>query len=112
MQHIIEQIYAAAVLWWVGLDKFALTSGSTAMIVASLRMRSAGKFVWSEALLCGVFAILATVCLDFISIILVIDIPVEISSGIGGAIGWYGTHRTVEFLEHKIGGKQNGLNKE
>lgn len=108
----IEQVYTAIVLWWVGLDKFPLTSGITAMVVASLRMRSAGKFVWSEALLCGVFAILATVCLGFLSVLLVMDIPLEVSSGIGGAIGWYGTVRTVEFLEHKLGGKKNDTNKE
>jgi hypothetical protein len=109
---VIEQVYAAAVLWWIGLDKFPLMSGTTAMVVASLRMRSAGKFVWSEALLCGVFAILATVSLGFLSVLLVMDIPLEVSSGIGGAIGWYGTTRTVEFLESKLGGKSNGSNKE
>ena len=101
--NIIEQVYAATVLWWAGLDKFPLTSGTTAMVVASLRMRSAGKFVWSEALLCGVFAILATVCLGFLSVLLVMDIPLEVSSGIGGAIGWYGTARTINFIERRVG---------
>ena len=110
--NIIEQVYAATVLWWAGLDKFPITSGTTAMVVASLRMRSAGKFVWSEALLCGVFAILATICLGFLSVLLVMDIPLEVSSGIGGAIGWYGTVRTVEFLESKIGGRKNDSNQE
>lgn len=110
--NIIEQVYVTTVLWWSTLDKFPLTSGITAMVVASLRMRSAGKFVWSEALLCGVFAVLATICLGFLSILLVMDIPLEVSSGIGGAIGWYGTVRTVEFLESKIGGKKHGSDKE
>ena len=101
--NIIEQVYAATVLWWAGLDKFPITSGTTAMVVASLRMRNEGKVVWSEALLCGVFAMIATICLSFLSILLAIDIPQEVSSGVGGAIGWYGTARTINFIERRVG---------
>ena len=102
--NIIEQVYAATVLWWAGLDKFPITSGTTAVVVATLRMRStADKVVWSEALLCGVFAMIATVCLSFLSVLLAIDIPQEVSSGVGGAIGWYGTARTINFIERKVG---------
>lgn len=102
--HIIEHIYAATVLWWYGLDKFPITSGTTAMVVATLRMRStAGRVVWSEALLCGVFAMIATVCLSFLSVLLAVDIPPEVSSGVGGAIGWYGTARTINFIERRVG---------
>ena len=73
------------------------------MVVATLRMRSTeGRVVWSEALLCGVFAMLATLCLGFINTMLVMEIPLEASSGIGGAIGWYGTTRTLQFLESKV----------
>ena len=102
--NIIEQVYAATVLWWAGLEKFPITSGTTAVVVATLRMRStAGRVVWSEALLCGVFAMIATVCLSFLSVLLAIDIPQEVSSGVGGAIGWYGTARTINFIERKVG---------
>lgn len=102
--NIIEQVYAATVLWWAGLDKFPITSGTTAIVVATLRMRSTEeKVVWSEALLCGVFAMIATVCLSFLSVLLAIDIPQEVSSGVGGAIGWYGTARTIHFIERKVG---------
>ena len=101
--NIIEQVYAATVLWWAGLDKFPITSGTTAIVVATLRMRSTnGRVVWSEALLCGVFAMIATICLGFINTMLVMEIPLEASSGIGGAIGWYGTTRTLQFLESKV----------
>lgn len=103
--NIIEQVYAATVLWCVDLDKMPFLSGITAIVVAVLRMRSEGKVVWSEAVLCGVFACIATLCLSFLSLLLVIDIPLEVSSGVGGAIGWYGTTRTVKFLEDKIGSK-------
>lgn len=112
--NIIEQVYAATVLWWAGLDKFPITSGTTAIVVATLRMRSTEhRVVWSEALLCGVFAMLATLCLGFINTMLVMEIPLEASSGIGGAIGWYGTTRTLLFLESKVhkGGK-HGSNRE
>lgn len=101
--NIIEQVYAATVLWWAGLDKFPITSGTTAMVVATLRMRNEGRVVWSEALLCGVFAMIATVCLSFLSVLLTMDIPLEVSSGVGGAIGWYGTSRTINYIENKVG---------
>lgn len=109
--NIIEQVYAATVLWWAGLDKFPITSGTTAIVVATLRMRSTGdRVVWSEALLCGVFAMIATVCLSFLSVLLAIDIPQEVSSGVGGAIGWYGTARTIHFIERKVGKRRSGYN--
>lgn len=105
--NIIEQVYAASVLWWAGLDKFPITSGTTAIVVATLRMRNEGRVIWSEALLCGVFAMIATICLSFLSVLLAMDIPLEVSSGVGGAIGWYGTTRTINFLERKIGKGRN-----
>ena len=98
----VEQVYAAVALWWAGLDKFPVTSATTAIVVATLRMRNEGRVVWSEALLCGVFAMLATLCLGFINTLIVMNIPLEASSGVGGAIGWYGTTRTIQFLESKV----------
>ena len=47
---IIEQAYAATVLWWYGLDKFPITSGVTAVFVAYLRMRNKGKALWSRGI--------------------------------------------------------------
>lgn len=49
--NIIEQVYAATVLWWAGLDKFPITSDTTAIVVATLCMRNEGRVIWSEALL-------------------------------------------------------------
>ena len=105
--NIIDQVYVALIAWWSEFDKLPLMSGITAMIVASLKMRSQGKIVWSEALLCGVFAAIATVCLSFLSAMIGFDIPVEASSAVAGAIGWYGTVRSVAFVENKMGGKNN-----
>lgn len=102
---IIEQVYVATALWWARFDTFPVASGITAVVVAYLRMRNEGKVLWSEALLCGVFAAIATVCLGFLSVLIAIDIPIEVSSGVGGAIGWYGTKQTVEFIEDKVGRK-------
>lgn len=104
--NIIEQVYAATVLWWAGLDKFPITSGATAFVVASLRMRNEGKYKWSEALLCGVFAMIATVCLSFLSVLIAMDVPIEVSSGVGGAVGWYGTERSVQFIERKVSSRK------
>lgn len=108
MREFIEQVYVALALWWAELDKLPLLSGITAMVVASLKMRSQGQIQWSEALLCGVFAVIATVSLGFIGAILGFDVQPEASSAIAGAIGWYGTARTVKFVEDKVsrrGGK-------
>lgn len=102
---IIEQVYVVTALWWARFDTFPVASGVTAVVVAYLRMRNEGKVLWSEALLCGVFAAIATVCLGFLSVLIAIDIPIEVSSGVGGAIGWYGTKRTVEFIEDRVGRK-------
>lgn len=101
----MEHIQDAIVLWWHRLDTLPLISGITALVVAYLRMHNDGRVVWSEALLCGVFAAIATVCLGFLSVLIAIDVPIEVSSGVGGAIGWYGTKRTVQFIEDKVGRK-------
>ena len=102
---VIEQIIHNTALWWSRFDTLPVISGITAVVVAYLRMRNEGKVLWSEALLCGVFAAIATVCLGFLSVLIAIDIPIEVSSGVGGAIGWYGTKRTVQFIEDKVGRK-------
>lgn len=104
----VEQVYAAIVLWWSDFDTLPLLSSITATVVAILRMRNEGHVLWSEALLCGVFAAIATVSLSFISLLIGMDIPLEVSSGVGGAIGWYGTARSVKFIEDKIGGNRRG----
>lgn len=102
---VIEQVIHNTVLWWARFDTLPVVSGITAVVVAYLRMRNEGTVLWSEALLCGVFAAIATVCLGFLSVLIAIDIPIEVSSGVGGAIGWYGTKQTVEFIEDRVGRK-------
>lgn len=110
MREIIEQVYVALALWWAEFDKLPLMSGITAMVVASLKMRSQGKIQWSEALLCGVFAVIATVSLGFLGALVGFDLPVEASSAISGAIGWYGTAKTVSFVEDKVKSRGGGAN--
>lgn len=108
---IVDWFYACLIYVWSELDKAAITAGVISVVVASLRMRKRGKVVWSEALLCGVFATIAIVGMQFI--VSLLGIPADgwvstVTQGgstvIGGAIGWYGTDRTVEFAENKLGG--------
>lgn len=106
----VDWFYACLIHLWSELDKPAATAGITAMVVAVLRMGKRGSVVWSEALLCGVFATVAIVGMHFITAVL--GIPADgwvstVTEGgstvIGSAIGWYGTERYVRFLETKAG---------
>ena len=110
--NIVDWFYAVLIYVWSELDKAAATAGVISVVVALLRMRKRGKVVWSEALLCGVFATIAIVGIQFI--VAVLGIPADgwvgtVTHGgstvIGAAIGWYGTDRTVEYVENKLGDK-------
>lgn len=110
--NIVDWFYAVLIYVWSELDKVALSASASAIVVAVLRMRKHGKVLWSEALLCGVFATIAIVGLQFILAILglpsdgwVSTVAHGGSTVIGAGIGWYGTERTVEFLENKVGGR-------
>lgn len=110
--NIIDWFYAVLIYVWSALDKVVLSASTSAIIVAVLRMRKHGKVLWSEALLCGVFATIAIVGLQFILAILglppdgwVRHVADGGSTVIGAGIGWYGTDRTVVFLEDKVGGR-------
>lgn len=112
--NIVDQIYMGLIYVWSHLDKVALEAGVTGLIVALLRMRKRGKIVWSEALLCGIFATIAYMGAAFI--IALVGIPADSwlmhltnggSTVVGAAIGWYGTERTVAFLEDKVKGDSN-----
>lgn len=50
--NIIEQVYAATVLWWAGLDKFLITSGTTAMVVATLMLFVLGAVILNNTHYC------------------------------------------------------------
>ena len=106
---MVEYLLTAIKLWWEDFDSLPVTAGLVAMVVASLRMRQLGDFNWSEAFLCGIMATIATTSMVFLSDVLGINIPIELSSGVGGAIGWYGTESTVSFIERKFnkGDKRN-----
>lgn len=115
--NIVDQVYMALIYVWSELDKAAVTAGIISVVVALLRMRKRGKVVWSEALLCGVFATIAIVGMQFI--VAVLGIPVDgwvatVTQGgstvIGAGIGWYGTDRTVGYVENKLGGKNEETN--
>ena len=110
--NIVDQVYIALLYVWSELDKAAVTAGIISVVVAILRMRKRGKVVWSEALLCGVFATIAIVGLQFIVAVIGIHADGWVATAthggstvIGAGIGWYGTDRTVEFLENKVGGR-------
>lgn len=109
--NIVDWFYAVLIYVWSELNKVALSASTAAIVVAVLRMRKHGKVLWSEALLCGVFATIAIVGLQFILAILGLQSDGLVrtvadggSTVIGAGIGWYGTERTVEFLENKVGG--------
>lgn len=108
--NIVDWFYAVLIYVWSELDKVALSASTSAIVVAVLRMRKHGKILWSEALLCGVFATIAIVGLQFILAILGLPsdgwVSAVVDGGstvIGAGIGWYGTERIVEFLEDKVG---------
>ena len=115
--NIVDWFYACLIYVWSELDKAAVTAGVISVVVAILRMRKRGKVVWSEALLCGVFATIAIVGMQFI--VAVLGIPADgwvstVTQGgstvIGAAIGWYGTDRTVGYVENKLGDKNEETN--
>lgn len=110
--NIVDWFYAVLIYVWSELNKVALSASTAAIVVAVLRMRKHGKILWSEALLCGVFATIAIVGLQFILAILGLPLDGWVSAVadggstvIGAGIGWYGTERTVEYLENKVGGR-------
>jgi len=92
---------------WSHLDKTIVSAMLTAVIVAVLRMKKAGRLSWAEAILCGVFCGIALLGLSFIGSLTGIIVPTALASSaapvIAGAIGWYGTERTVKFIEDKVG---------
>lgn len=113
--HIVDQIYVGLVYMWSQLDKVIVGAAITAFVVAVLRMKKLGKVKWAEALLCGIFAAIAVAGASFI--ISILGIPSdgllsEIAKGgshvLAGFIGWYGTDRTVGYVEDKIKGDSNG----
>lgn len=115
--NIVDQVYMALVYVWTELDKAAFSAGVIALVVAVLRMRKRGKVVWSEALLCGVFATIAIVGMQFI--LQIIGVPADgwlstVTNGgatvVGAGIGWYGTDRSVGFIEDKIKGDKDDSN--
>ena len=110
--NIVDQVYVGLVYMWSQLDKVIVGAAITAFVVAVLRMRKQGKIVWSEALLCGVFTTIALTGATFL--IALLGLPSEgwvnaLANGgstvLAGFIGWYGTERTVGYVENKIGDK-------
>lgn len=112
--NIVDWIYACLIYVWSEIDKVAIGAGLTAFVVALLRMRKIGKINWSEAMLCGVLGTIAITGLQFLLVI--IGVPPDgwlalVATGgstvIGTAIGWYGSDRTVGFIEDKAGGSKD-----
>lgn len=103
----VDQFYMALVYVWSELDKLVLGMGVTAYTVAVLK----GERKHREALLCGVFAMIAGTALTLIASIMGFQPDNFAVSGggslIAGAIGWYGTVRTVDKIEDKLGGKDD-----
>ena len=116
--NIVDWFYACLIYVWSEVDKVAIGAGLTAVVVAVLRMRKQGKVVWSEALLCGVFATIAITGATFL--IALLGIPPDgwvhaLANGgstvLAGFIGWYGTDRTVNYVENKIGDNKDETDK-
>lgn len=109
--NIVDQVYMLLIYVWSEVDKVAMSAGLTAFVVAVLRMRKHGKVIISEALLCGVFACIAITAITFIGMMLGVPPDNIIAQGggslIAGAIGWYGTERTVGYVEDKMGGSKD-----
>ena len=110
--YYVDQIYVGLIYVWSQLDKAVLGAAATAIVVAVLRMKRLGKIKWAEAMLCGVFAAIAVAGASFI--IALMGIPPDgllndIAQGgkhvLAGFIGWYGTDRTMSYVENRIGVK-------
>ena len=106
----LDQFYAALVYIWAKVDKDIVSAFLLAFTVSSLVMWQRKRYELSEALLCGVFAGIAVISLGFIGNLMGMQLPLEASSIISGAIGWYGTKRTVHFVEQRVGGSRNDSN--
>lgn len=112
--NIVDQFYVSLIYIWSQLDKAVMGAAATAIVVAVLRMKRLGKVKWAEALLCGVFAAIAVAGASFI--ISLMGIPPDgllndIAQGgkhvLAGFIGWYGTDRTMNYVENRIGVQKN-----
>ena len=101
--NIVDQVYMLLIYVWSEVDKMVIGMGLTAYIVAVLK----GERRHREALLCGVFAMIAGTALTLIATFLGMQPDNFMVSGggslVAGAIGWYGTDRTVSKIEDKIG---------
>ena len=112
--NIVDQIYVGLVYSWTQLDKVILGAAVTAFVVAVLRMKKLGKVKWAEATLCSIFAAITVAGASFI--ISILGIPAdgllsELAKGgshvLAGFIGWYGTDRTIGYIEDKMKGETN-----
>lgn len=103
--NIVDQVYMALIYVWSELDKMVVGMGLTAYIVAVLK----GERKHREALLCGVFAMIAGTALTLVATFFgIAPDNFAVSGGgslVAGAIGWYGTVRTVDKIEDKLGGR-------
>lgn len=101
--NIVDQVYMALIYVWSELDKMVIGMGLTAYIVAVLKKERTHR----EALLCGVFAMIAGTALTLIAALFGFSPDNFAVSGggslVAGAIGWYGTVKTIGKIESKLG---------
>ncbi|UAW09860.1 holin [Acinetobacter phage APK16] len=105
--NIIDQVYAVLIYVWSGLDKLIVGAAATSFVVALLRTKKEdNKFSFIEALLCGIFTAIALVGMSFLGTLTGIIVPETLTAGaahvVAGFIGWYGTVRTMKYLEGKV----------
>ncbi|UYD72402.1 holin [Acinetobacter phage AIIMS-AbE5-RC] len=105
--NIVDQVYFGLVYLWSSLDKLILGAAATSFVVALLRTKKEdNKFSFIEALLCGIFTAIALVGMSFLGTLTGIIVPATLTAGaahvVAGFIGWYGTVRTMEYLEGKV----------
>ena len=99
---IIDHIYLAILYLFSEYDNTPFFGFVIAFTVAGLNMWKHKKFKMAEALLCGVFAAIASVSTQFLGVALGLTLPVGAYAIIAGAIGWFGTDAVVDFLKSRF----------
>lgn len=99
---IIDHIYLTILYLFNEYDNTPLLGFIIAFTVAGLNMWKHKKFKWAEALLCGVFAAIATVSTQALGVAIGLTLPAGSYAIVSGAIGWFGTDAVVEFLKARF----------
>lgn len=109
---MLDLLQVLLLYMWSNLQRGEVAAFILAFTVSSLRMYQVKAYNVAESVLCGVLAGIAVTSLTFLSTAMGMSLPIEAHNFIAGAIGWYGTARTVRFVEQRIGGGKNDSDKD